>query len=994
MDATIRIKMKKYGGLCAYFAIAIASIISQFATLSAQNYASPANWLYPQGGANALRNVSVASFPQNIDSLNIKWATGIISGHVKPLIGNFVNNDKIFPHYTYAPNEILAVVGDRLVVLDGSGKPIYNSRLPETVRSVYGASVLLDTNALDGQVNAGSPIVLALESMEAPAKDSLAVSYIVGFNETSKKPEILRRLSINLREASFYPNVSASLKPVYSVKSATGYFVYGLSNMSKPSVSANPPYVEAPFLRGLSRFNAGNVLANFPLPDVGDEKNYRTTLGPEVSFTQPSVAYNGTKTQILMPCYPTPGLTGVIPNSTSASGTEGEKPYLMSFDLTDASVAESFPIYDLSSIVKGTRPRIRPFYADIRDQATEDSSFIILAEEYMGRDGSLGYSKLHLFSKDGMQLTSSEKITEPPYLPPSYVGGTNNYWSVAVGDVDGSSINEWLPYFPNNKGKEIIVTNSSEEFAVAGSKLSILRYNSGPQIEKPTPPGEYLFPLDTICTQDISGRVVCVNDFDGDTRNGKAEIFLADGSKIIVLRLRDYTDVRFRMGMHFDTVFVKEFPNQTISNAAVADVDGDGLNDLVVSTFDSTYVIGTLATQTIAIESPKYAPNMRTDYCKGDSLNLVWRNTITNGTAVNILFVPVVGGYPRPDMIKYIGKNVSNMKDKETFKYIVDDSTAGYSGFFLIHSVNNPTRNYDTTTILNFNKPTLTLDEVSFAKYYSGVKTNITGTATCADSVAYEISSNGTEWMRLGMSTLDTGGKFSIEATFPCIGTAACSNTNIDTTILRRYIVLKGNQGDTSSVAVVKLGPATIDVTIDTTGGISPTKIFTWAPEKFKFQCDTIAILASLDFGASYFYLDIVPAYQRTYSWLVPTSAPDSVIIRFCGVNSCMRMDTIVRNVIPKYIKTVAPNPFRYPEYVQVVYTVPNETIVNIRIYDQANRMVAEPVKGEQRSPGIYYSDKWDGLLPNGSPAANGMYYLSVELSDGSLDVYSIFIRK
>src|SRR5690606_28991691 len=115
----------------------------------------------------------------------------------------------------------------------------------------------------------------------------------------------------------------------------------------------------------------------------------------------------------------------------------------------------------------------------------------------------------------------------------------NHYWSVAVGNVDGISSNEELPYYPNNPGREIIVTQSSRDFAVANSRISVLKYIGNESIPKTSPPNRFLSPFDTICTQRINGWIAAVNDLDGAS-DQKDEILVVNNSQIMLLQLRDY----------------------------------------------------------------------------------------------------------------------------------------------------------------------------------------------------------------------------------------------------------------------------------------------------------------------------------------------------------------------------------------------------------------------------------------------------------------------
>lgn len=979
----LKSKIKRYA-FCSALAFA-----GCFGSLYAQRAASPANWLYPQGNSEGVLRVKAVSGKQALDSISIKWSTPYISGDVRPLIGNIVDNEKMFPDFPYAPNEITAVVGDRLVILDGKGRLLTNRQISDIFPEKDINSGIINVSSLMDTSGTGEgPFVLGLETIESRRSDSLAVAYIAGFDNISSKAKILRRLSINLRNQAFYPNVSASLKPVYGRSDANGFFAYGIVNMAQPEIG-DPFFVEAPYFRGLAEFQAFNTIFDFPLPDIGDEILSRVTIGAEASFSQPSVTIDPDgRSVMLLPNYPTPSIDQIIPNDITAGGTNANKSYLLSFDISNPGVIENFPLADLSVLTKGTRPRIRPFYVNINDNATGDSLFIIAAEEYNGRDGSDGYSALHLFDLNGNQLTSSEKIDEPPYLPPSYAGGKNNYWSVAVGEADGNTINEWLPYFPNNRGNEIIVTNSSREFAVAGSRLSVLRYNSGPEVAKPSPPGEILFPFDTIATQRISGWVACVNDFDGDP-SGKDEIFLADGARLLVLRMKDYRDISFRSGKAFDTLFAKTFTGQTISNVAVSDLDGDGLNDLIVTTFDSTYVLGTALTKTLNMREPKIDAGSKLDYCVNDTIHFRWDNLVSSTGDVNLYFVELP-----LQKITTIKENISNEGEYVTYDYPADSLVLGKTGFFIAAVANNPTKNYDTTSVVNIGKPILTVDPSTTAEFPIGKSFTVSGLASCADSVAFEYSIDGITWERIASEEIASDMTFNLQAQLPCMELFSCDGNSRDSVILGRTLGIIGNYTDSSNTFLMKVMPSVFPLQIDTCTSACPTRELHWSAEEIQFACDTVNISVSFDNGTTYSMIDAVPASIGAYTWNVPETVPDSVLIRVCCEYSCVRIDTLISNTKVKYIKIVAPNPFRYPEILEVVYSVNKDQNVSVKIYDQANKLVKSIINSEMRNQGTAYCDRWDGTRSDGSFAANGMYYLILELEDGAREIYPIFIRK
>lgn len=965
-----------------------------FSPATAQFSASPANWRYPQGNLEGTRYVEFRSGRQFFDSLKIKWSTPLIAGNVQPLIGNIVSNDKIFGYMPYAPNEMAAIVGDRIVVIDGSGKTLINEQLPEQLYGVINISALLDTTYTGGDFPFASPtVVLGLETIEAQRTDSLAVAFIVGYDHQTQKIKIIRRFSINLKNSSNYPNVSASLKPVFSKKSGDDFILYGTFNMASPKIG-NPFFFEPPYLRGFTQFTTSNIISNFPMPDIGDDLNNRVTVGPEVTFTQPSITSRILgKTLLALPNYPTPNLTDrPIPNNSILTGTtNANKPYLISLDLSGSFLVENFPTVDLSDIVKGTRPRIRPIFVNTIDNAMySDSMFILVLEEYNGVNGSNGTSRIHLFDVNGNPLTSPNKITEPPYLPPSFVGGRNHYWSVAIGNVDGNTFNEWLPYFPNNRGKEIIVTQSSKEFAYAGSKLSVLRYNSGPEIDKPSPPGEYLFPFDTIASQRINGWVAAVNDFDGNINDGKDEIFLVNGSEVLVLRMKNYNSDDFRLGIPFDTVYTINFPNQTISNLAIADIDGDGLNDMIVTTFDSTYVIGSPLPKTISVAEPRFYNAPQKSYCPQDTVKLKWNNFSSTAQAM-LLFAEVINN--QVVKIDTLVSNIANNQPEIDYNFVVNEKVIGKVGFFLIAAASNPTVNFDTTTVLSFTKPFATITDVEKLVLISGSKTKIKGNSFCADTINFKISLDGNEWQNIGKFYVQEN-IFSGELDVPCLPIFNCSRNLSNNQLLLKLELQKGNYIDSSTILPLPVIPARFPISWDTSKTNNPTITFKWDNSTLPTALDSIYFLVSINGGQSFTEIDKIHVKSNHYVWNVPLNTSDTLIVRFCAAKHCYISDTTISNFQPRYIIAVSPNPMNIYQTMELVYKVPKETNVNVRIFDQSNRLVKEIVRNAYRKPNTAYCEFWDARTSDGSAVANGIYYIRVELDDGSFEIYPIYVRK
>ena len=952
------------------------------------NFASPVNWLYPSGNPEATKHVSRASSPQEIDSMVIKWTTPSISGDVTPLIGNIINDGKLINYFPYAPNEMAAVMGDEIVVVDARGRTHSRGKVPPYVNNI---SMLFDSTS--GQIAgiANRPVVMGLETMEYEnVQDTLAFGYIAGFNHDADTAAILMRLAIDLRP--YKPNIFSSVKPLFAKRSGSEMLIYAAVNISQPQVNDSMP-AEPPYLRGLTQFNTGTVLSNFPFYDVGDDEESRITLGPEVNFAPPSLAFPGGVPELLLPSYPSPSINTVI-NNPVTDPTRADEAYLTGFDLSGTQISAAMAPRRLDSLLDtaGTRARIRPYHVNIRDAATGDSMFVLVAEEYLGIEGSSGRSRLHLFDTDGNPVTLPGDTAAPPFI-----GSSDHLWSIAVGNIDGNATNEDMPFYPNNPGNEIIATQSSGEFAFASSRLFIMRYNSGPRVEKPTPPGD-LFHFDTIATQRINGWVAAVNDLD-NSGDGKEEILLVDGSKLMAVRMRDYDDYMFRIGRPFDTVMSYEFRNQTISAVAVSDMEGDGLNDIIVTTFDSTYVIGNLLTDIMTFNYPVSPDDDGAEFCAGDTIRLEWENFVAGQYSVSILFEKIENNAPADTIV--IEDDFPNESDTVIYNYVADDPLPGSTGRFIVRSNVSPDKIAASSATVTIVSPDIVIDQPANDEYFIGDILELTGQMNCVDSVLVEYSyRTGTftpadpQVFSLTSSGVNSA-LFTAETTVPSATFFNCRTADSDSLLFFRVRGIKDGHEAVSDVLPLKIRPLPLAISWEEPETACPSILFEWNRIDLLNSCANMQILLSTDFGNSFSEVETVASGIEEYRWMVPTTLPDEIMMRFCCDNSFMRRDTVISDYKPEYIDIIAPNPFNpVNEELEIVYEVPEDTRVTIKIYDAADRLVSIPVQGQQRISGQSYCDRWDGRRFDGNYAANGTYYISFEMSGGSREIYRVFVRK
>jgi hypothetical protein len=686
------------------------------------------------------------------------------------------------------------------------------------------------------------------------------------------------------------------------------------------------------------------------------------------------------------------GQNNEIINSQIYTKTSPDLSYLFNFKLDKDGVLSDNVFYDETGAYElydevESKPRVRSYFVDLTDAYVGyQETFILSTTEYNGTGNpiSTGRSGMFLFDFWGNPLYDFYDTDEEQIKLPFY-GGINHYWSIGIGNVDGWN-NEWLPYYPNNPGKEIIATQSTRDFAYAGSKLMVLRYNSSPFLTpKASPPGTSLKNFDTICTFSIQGWLAAVNDIDGV--DGKDEVLLVSGSKIFIMRMNDYQSLKFRSAKYFDTVLTHKFNNETITSAAIADVDGDGKNDIIVTTNEGIYVIGTPLERTI--DMLYNGTNDTTYYCFGDTVSVKWKNIIQGNSLVNILFQEV-----GKDTLTTLATDYPNGNDTAEYKLVIDISLIGKKGYVIVQSSTNPIKNADTTGLLIFNKPSITTNIGSLDTLIVGAEFTIKGTYKCTDSIELYYSFDSTEWFFVANAELDSlSDNYEITTTIPCIPVFDCLENKNDSMIYGKVIYKRFNSIDSTNIFPLTVKPANFPITIDTCETICPNRIIHWHITDTNLLDEIITVLMSIDTGKTFKQIATVPVYKQEYTFNVPANITTPIIVRLCGGTNCFKSDTTLWNYAPKYIKTVAPNPLKIPFEAEIVYQIDEDVNATMRIIDQANRYIKTLIDNEKRLGGHMYCERWNGRLDDNTPVANGMYYIMLKLSNGLMEIYPIYIR-
>ncbi|MFN3781040.1 MAG: hypothetical protein ACK4SO_02560, partial [Candidatus Kapaibacteriota bacterium] len=726
------------------------------------------------------------------------------------------------------------------------------------------------------------------------------------------------------------------------------------------------------------------VVYTYPMPDITDNFYFRVTLGPEIYSSQPSLFQEGSNFYALLPNQSSPNLDVDIPCIISLEKTNPQKSYLLAYTFTSNQIRQKFHPLELNSILddRGKRPRIRPLFVTLNNSSTRDSLYIIVAEEYFGTDSSLGVSRLHLFDGDGNALTLPNDIYSP-----AFNGKANHIWSISVGNLDGISTNSFNPYYPNNPGKEIIATFSSMYGNVAGNKLLVLRYNSGNPVSKPNPPNTFLYPFDTICTANISGWVSVVNDLDGAS-DRKEEIVLVDGSRLLVLQMRNYDSFEFKIGRPFDTLLVKEFPNETIMDAIVVDLEGDGKNDIVVLTNNATYLLGSPLPKLIEVLDPIYDESLVKEYCYGDTLQVTIKSKTKNEYTINIRFLPVQdSSYDYKNSIALI-RNLRLDKEISLIKIPVTREMMGKSGILYIENAADTTQVFDSTGVFQFNPPIFSIDTTTLKQIDSYKNAFIQFYSTCIDTITLQYLDETNQWND-ALQIINPRTTENRTIAFPCP-----KNLNYLDKIVKwdypiRAVYSKLDYQQQSETFFKSVKPELFSFVVDSAQTMCCTKYFRW-----NIDCDTVLVLISFDSGETFIKIAEVPDKDMQYVFEPQRNFPDFIYFRFACQKECFISDTVLYTRKPSIINAVVPNPFNpILEQAEISFILQKDATVTIKIIDQANRLVKKILESSPRSKDTYYCIYWDGRTEENKIAAPGLYYIIVETTDGIQEIFPIFVK-
>lgn len=573
---------------------------------------------------------------------------------------------------------------------------------------------------------------------------------------------------------------------------------------------------------------------------------------------------------------------------------------------------------------------------------------------------------------------------------------------VAAADVDreaqGRTITDaGFSYYPGNPGDELLVAyDDPARNELAENYLYVLRRREASAI------GDSI-PLDPFIQYKFQGRLMGAGDLvKGDA--AREEVVIAHRNTVSILQLRNYNDDAFNMrGDPLRDFFrvVRSFTlDADVVSVAIADVEGDEENDLIVNTTQSTYAIGLKAT--IPFGTIKADEE---DYCPGSDVKVRWSRRIGGGQdGVRVVLlrdndpvrtlayrhrsgsIDVANPGTGPDSITFSTQGLA----PGTYRVSIEDTVVtslrdiGEPFVILQPAITEFTADAGATPVLD--------NPVHLAAH-----------VTCAESVQLLRSYDGSQWDTLGtyltISTAD-GERDSATAfaTLQCPPAAECGGAeSVEIRFRFRDPVSRAESG--VQVVTIPIPARTVELEDPT----SPARRRTIRWSAADYGCTELAISLTTAQGNAVPLASGISADLEEFTFEVPDQLSETLRVQLCCASGTAPSCTYGRSVsfeIPELPpgNYVAPNPFN-PVAASpaggavIVYRLERPATVTATIYDASRSIVRRLVDGSAQDAGRRKL-LWDGRNSRGDIVGAGTYICIIEQGSEQPIVLPIIVAK
>lgn len=575
--------------------------------------------------------------------------------------------------------------------------------------------------------------------------------------------------------------------------------------------------------------------------------------------------------------------------------------------------------------------------------------------------------------------------------------------TIVAADIDGNGRDRSIPdngraYYINNPGDELIAAYADP----AGGDLQSNYLFALRRDRSAAGGGRETFGLEPFIQYPFQGRLMAAGDLIGDATL-RRELVIAYRDTVRILQLQDYDHRAFNRldtvrHIFFDTVGV--FPlGENVVSVAIADLEADGINDLVVTTAGATYAIGTRLTRPFGTITPE-----RTSYCPGDSVTIRWsrragggqegvRVTLMKGAepvkvaayrhllgGINPLN-PGVGGDSIILSTAGLAPGAYRIRLEDTVVASLED----FSGEFII----------EQPAIADFS-----VDGGSTPAFGNPVSLN--ASLVCSDSVRVLRSYDGINWDTLAtvpaVPGTGTGSSVTVRTALACPPDLPCGGSE---PVEIRYRLADAVTGTLSPEQSVLVPVPQLQVRLDDSTSMSRRRTIAW--DSADFQCGMLNVELVAENGERTLLASGVPAGNGEYSFLIRSTAGNTFRVQICcadETNPSCGYGLSARFEIPELPRGnyVAPNPYNpsaspHAAGAVIVYTLDAPGAVSVTIVDASRAVVRQLLDGEEQESGRQ-SIQWDGTNSRGEIVSGGTYICIIRTGSGEQILLPIIVTK
>lgn len=563
-------------------------------------------------------------------------------------------------------------------------------------------------------------------------------------------------------------------------------------------------------------------------------------------------------------------------------------------------------------------------------------------------------------------------------------------WQIVIADLDTEAEPVSNPKLLINPGPEIIATAVPD-----GSKeetwVYLLRWNTS--AEKPN---SQTSDLHYFARQRIRGKIVAAGDLVKDFEHRK-EVILINKDTLSILQLKPYTEEKDTLENNLPFNTLKSFSLESdIVSVAIADLEGDGENDIIVSTTEATYAIGKL--QPDPFPFSQWSINGKV--CINDPISVVWdRNTRGSGSGVGVRIEGDGGRFRiaqnqiRNDTMHIPADTLYTLGIEEPGRYqvVVFDSLYPWirqlSDTFTIAFPALGQINFDLPGGTALSPGDILRDTILFCCINSG------------DLTFEQRRSSNANWEQIPAPRSFGDSLAIISTTVPCPELSTWGELANGAQLLYRLRTLSADRDTTVSNPITVNLPLAGNIIVERTdSGRERLRSVFW--NNGDFLCGNLEIAIGDKNWNNLQPLGTVATSAGRFDFKVPLRFIDTVrlCIRCADESECAFGSASFKiNRVGESF--VAPNPFDPDgpdisgQGAAITYTLQKPGRVTITIYDGARTIVRQVVDSEERRIG-QNRDFWDGRNSRGDIVANGTYICVISSDSGEQIVLPIAIVK